>query len=496
MDTILELKKLTKRYHGVTALNKISASFAKGEIHALMGENGAGKSTLIKAIAGAIPFDEGSLIINGWEYPKITPHEAIANGIGVIYQEFCLVPSMSIAENIFLGKKIGSNVKPDFLEMHRLSAEIFDKFNIKIDTKRMVSSLSTAQQQIVEIAKAVLRDVKVLIMDEPSATLAMSEVSKMFELMKVLKEQGVTVIYISHRMDEVFEICDRVTVLRDGEYVGTDNISNIDKKTLVNMMVGRDLDENCPLRNAVIGEVVLEARNVTGNGVNNINMVLHRGEILGMSGLVGSGRTELAKVIYGAAKMESGQIYINGKEVSIRTPGEAIKSGIGLIPEDRKTEGVLLEYSIDWNISLMCLKRLSRNMVILKDKVKEAVYKYFELMSIKAPSVDTLVKELSGGNQQKVVLAKTIAADTKIIIFDEPTRGIDVGAKQEIYKLMNILVEAGNSIIMISSDMEELLGMSDRIIVLHEGRISGEVSKSDFSQNRVLSLASALQGVD
>lgn len=495
MGTVLELKNITKRYHGVTALHNVSVSFGEGEIHAVMGENGAGKSTLIKAIAGAIPFDAGSFRINGREYTRISPHEAIENGIGVIYQEFCLVPSLSIAENIFLGKKTGGNIMPNFEEMNRLSVKIFEDFNIKMDTKRMVSTLSTAQQQIVEIAKAILRNVKVLIMDEPSATLAISEVEKMFDLMKSLKKQGVTVIYVSHRIDEVFEICDKVTVLRDGEYVGTKDISDIDRKTLVNMMVGRDLDENCPTRNIKIGQVVLEARNVSGNGVKNIDLSLHKGEVLGMSGLVGSGRTEFAKVLYGAAKMESGQIFINGTKVSIRTPGEAISIGIGLIPEDRKTEGVLLEYSIEWNISLMCLKRLSKRTVVLKEKVKETVHKYYELMNIKAPSTDTLVKKLSGGNQQKVVLAKTLAANTKIIIFDEPTRGIDVGAKQEIYKLMNTLVEAGNSIIMISSDMEELLGMSDRIVVLHEGRVSGELKKSEFSQSSVLSLASALQGV-
>lgn len=492
MSSIFELKNLSKFYHGVIALNKVSFGFERGEIHGLIGENGAGKSTLIKSSSGAIQFDEGSIVINGKEFLSIKPDEAIENGIAVIYQEFCLIPSMSVAENIFIGQKIGSKNLVDIELMHKKAAEIFKKLGTDIDTHIMVSALSTAQQQLVEIAKAVSRNAKVLFMDEPSATLAMTEVKAMFEIMKTLKKQGVTIIYVSHRLDEIFEICDKVSVMRDGEYIITKEINEITRKELINYMVGRELDTTCPVRNNEIGEIALEAKHITGNGVFDISLNVHHGEILGIAGLVGSGRSEFAKVLYGAAKKESGQILIDGKEVTIKSPGEAIDKGIGLIPEDRKTEGLLLEYPIDWNISLMCLKRLSKHFVIQNDKVDQIVMKYFKRMGVKAPSIHNLAKSLSGGNQQKVVVAKTLAAETNIIIFDEPTRGIDVGAKWEIYQLMNELTAEGNAIIMISSDMEEVLGMSDRIVIFHEGKVSGELEKQAFSQSSVMTYASGL----
>lgn len=492
MSTILELKQLSKFYHGVIALNKVSCSFDKGEIHALVGENGAGKSTLIKSVSGAIPFDEGIVTIDGKEFSSIQPHEAIENGISVIYQEFCLIPSMSVAENVFVGQKIGEKKLVDMELMHTKARAIFDELGAAIDTHEMVGNLSTAQQQLVEIAKAVSRNAKVLFMDEPSATLAMAEVEAMFRIMRTLKEKGVTIIYVSHRLDEIFEICDRVTVMRDGEYIITKNINQITRKELIHHMVGREIDSVCPVRNHKVGSIALEARNITGNGVYDISFSVRHGEVLGIAGLVGSGRSEFAKVLYGAAKKESGQVFIDGHEVSIQSPGEAVKQGIGLIPEDRKAEGLLLEYPIDWNISLMCLKRLSKHTVIQNNKVEEIVRKYFNRMKIKAPGIHSLAKSLSGGNQQKVVVAKTLAAETKIIIFDEPTRGIDVGAKREIYQLMNELAAEGNAIIMISSDMEEVLGMSDRIVVFHEGRISGQLEKEDFSQSNVMMFASGL----
>lgn len=492
MNSILELKGLSKFYHGVIALNKVSCTFDKGEIHALIGENGAGKSTLIKSVSGAVQFDEGSVVIDGKEFSSVQPNDAIENGIAVIYQEFCLIPSMSVAENIFVGQKIGGKNLVNIELMHQKAADIFKQLGADIDSHAMVATLSTAQQQLVEIAKAVSRNAKVLFMDEPSATLAMAEVDAMFKIMRALKERGVTIIYVSHRLDEVFEICDKVTIMRDGEYVVTKQIEDITRKELINYMVGRELDATCPIRTNKIGKIALEAKNITGNSVQNISLKVHHGEVLGIAGLVGSGRSEFAKVLYGAAKKESGQIIIDGKEVTIKSPGEAIEQGIGLIPEDRKTEGLLLEYPIDWNISLMCLKRLSKHAIIQNDKVNETVMKYFDRMGIKAPSVHNLAKSLSGGNQQKVVVAKTLAAETKIIIFDEPTRGIDVGAKREIYQLMNELAAEGNAIIMISSDMEEVLGMSDRIVVFHEGKVSGELDKKDFSQNNVMTLASGL----
>lgn len=494
MDNILELYDITKLYPGVVALDNVSLSVERGTVHALIGENGAGKSTLIKAVAGAIDIDSGYFVIDGKRFDKLTPLTAINSGVAVIYQEFNLVPSLSVAENIFLGEKVGGRVVPDFEQMHARSKEIFGKFNIDIDTHQMVERLSTGQMQMVEIAKSISKDAKIIIMDEPSASLSANEVQYLFKIIRQLKAEGVTIIYISHRLDELFEISDRVTVLRDGKYVDTLETKNTNRSELINLMVGRELAESYPKRRNELGEVVLEAKHLSGNGVYDINLELKKGEVLGLGGLVGAGRTELAKLIFGAAKKEKGDLIINGKVSYFKSPGDSVQCGIGLIPEDRKREGVVLDYPIDWNISIMSLKRLSKFGIVDRAAVRALSDKYFNELKIISPSEKQLVKNLSGGNQQKVVLAKVLAAETDIIIFDEPTRGIDVGAKQEIYHIMNDLAEKGISIIMISSDMEELLGMSDRIVVLHEGRITGEISKSEFSQNRVLELASGFGG--
>lgn len=490
---ILELQHITKHYPGVVALDDVSLSFEPGEIHSIMGENGAGKSTLIKIVAGAIEASSGKVIINGESFEKLTPALAKQHGIGVIYQEFNVVPSMNIAENIFLGDKTGNAISPDFKKMHKEAARLMESLGVHIDSHRMVGDLSTAQQQLVEIAKAVSKNCKVLIMDEPSAAIAVAEVENMLRIVRQLKEQGVTIIYISHRMDEVFEISDRVSILRDGRYVATKKIDEVSRQDLINMMVGRELTESFPSRNVTPGENVLEVRNLTGNGDFNINLYLRKGEILGLAGLVGAGRTELAKMLFGDVRPTSGEIVVKGKTVHFRDTSDAIDAGIGLIPEDRKREGAFLEYSIQWNIPSMSLRRISKATVVDQKEADRLADEYVEKLSIKTPTVKQLVKNLSGGNQQKVVVAKVLAAQTEILIFDEPTRGIDVGAKQEIYHLMNNLVEQGMSIIMISSEMEELLGMSDRVMVLYEGRITGELSKDEFSQSRVLELASGLQ---
>lgn len=492
MSVSLELKNISKVYPGVIALDKVSLSFEKGEVHSIMGENGAGKSTLIKVVAGAIEPSEGTIIVGGKEYSKMTPALSRENGIGVIYQEFTLVPTLSVADNIFLGERVGKGRLVNDSEMHRRSAEIFEQFNMKIDTHALVGKLSTAQQQLVEIAKAISKNVKILIMDEPSATLALAEVELMFKIVRKLKEQGITIIYISHRIDEIFEISDRVSIMRDGQYVATKKIEDVTRKEIVNLMVGRELNETCPKRNVKIGEPLLECRNICGNGDYGIDLTLRRGEIVGLAGLVGAGRTEFAKMLYGAVPMMSGDVLVDGKKLQLKSPSDAIENGIGLIPEDRKTEGAFLTFPIDWNIALMSIRKYSKHGVVQKNKLKELSDYYFKMLKIKAFSGGQLVANLSGGNQQKVVLAKTLAANTRIIIFDEPTRGIDVGAKQEIYKLMNSLVEAGNAILMITSDMEELLGMSDRILVMSEGVLAGELQKNEFSQSRVLELASGI----
>lgn len=494
MANILEVKNITKRYPGVVALDNVSFSVEKGEVLALIGENGAGKSTMIKIIAGAITPDSGTIIIDGKPYDRLTPIMAKEAGIGVVYQELNLVPSLSVMENIFLGDQVGeSRIMPDFKEMKRRSEQILEDLGVKIDVRTQVHMLSTAQMQIVEIAKAVVKNCKVLIMDEPSASIPIAEVENMFKIIRILKEKGVSIIYISHRLEELFEICDHVTVLRDGKFVVTKNVKDITKKDLIKYMIGRELTEKFPERKVRIGEPVLQVRNLTGNGDFNISFDLHKGEILGLAGLVGAGRTELAKMLCGDVKPDSGEIIIKGKPMKSDSAADGVEMGIGLIPEDRKLEGAFLQYTIAWNIPIMSLKKISRFGVINFKKADQLTQHYVKTLDIKTPSVLQNVENLSGGNQQKVVVAKVLAADNDILIFDEPTRGIDVGAKQEIYKLMNRFVEEGKSILMISSEMEELLGMSDRILVLHEGKISGELLKEDFSQDKVLELASGMK---
>ncbi|MBC5581263.1 sugar ABC transporter ATP-binding protein [Anaerofilum sp. BX8] len=487
--TILKIEGLSKYYPGVKAIDHLSMEFREGEVHALLGENGAGKSTLIKCIAGAIHPDEGIIEISGEKFTSLTPQQAKEKGVQVIYQEFNLVPQMSCAENVYLNERT-SGLIVNTKERSQKAKKIFEDLGVDVDPDREVGSYTPAYMQIVEIAKAVSRNVRILIMDEPTAPLTVNEVGLLFRIVKQLKEQGVTIIYISHRIEELFEIGDRVSVMRDGQYVKTLNIGETNRKELVDLMVGRELTESYPSRKVDLGEEVLRVEKFTGNGVEDINFTLHKGEILGFGGLVGAGRTELMNVIYGANKLESGQLYLEGKPVRIKDTADALARGIGMIPEDRKRTGVFLRMSIRWNTVISAIKRISRFGIVNRKKEQEIADYYIERLRIRTPSPDQLAGNLSGGNQQKVVLAKTMAANTRVIIFDEPTRGVDVGAKQEIYQLMNQLVEEGHSILMVSSDMPELLGMSDRIVVICEGRQAGIVPKEEFSQAHILDLAS------
>jgi len=489
-DTILSVKDIVKEYPGVRAIDELSFGVEEGEIHALVGENGAGKSTLIKVLSGAIRPTSGTIVINGKEFAHMTPKQAKEQGIEVIYQEFNLVPGISAAENVFLGEKTDKGIFVNIKDREQRARELFEQMQVNIAVSKPVRNLSPACQQIVEIAKAISRDVKILIMDEPTAPLTVGEVETLFKIVKDLKKRGVTIIYISHRLEELFEIADRVTVMRDGAYVGTENIEDIDRKKLISMMAGRELKESFPVRKSKIGAEALRVEHLYGNGDQDVSFTLHRGEILGLAGLVGAGRTELMRIIYGADQVESGKIFIEGQETRISSCQDAIRSGIGYIPEDRKEQGVFLPMSVKWNIVINNIKAFSKGLFVDTKKEDETADVFKKKLGIKTPSLEQRVVNLSGGNQQKVVIAKTLAAKSKIIIFDEPTRGIDVGAKQEIYKLMNELVEAGNSIIMVSSDMPELLGMSDRIIVIYEGKQMGEVSKAEFDQNYILDLAS------
>lgn len=495
-DNILELKHITKLYPGVVALNDVSLEVRRGEILALVGENGAGKSTLIKTCSGAITPTQGEIVINGKSFTGMTPQTSEQNGIGVIYQEFNLVGDLSVAENIFLGRAIRKGMVIDLKAMERESKKILDSLNIKINPKTLVKTLSVGYQQMVEIAKAVSQNAKLLIMDEPSAPLTSAEVEAMFAIVDKLKAGGVSIIYISHRLDEIFRLADRITILRDGQYVTTLNTDETNKDELVKYMVGRQLTEVYPKRDEICvkDEVIFEAVNVSGNGDKNISFKIHRGEVLGLGGLVGAGRTEFAELMFGMRPKTAGKFIFKGKEISPKTPKDAIELGIGLVPEDRKKEGALLGMSIRCNINMPIYQRISKGTVINEKKEEEIAQTYRKEISIKTPTLDQLVKNLSGGNQQKVILAKWLAADSELLIFDEPTRGIDVGAKQEIYTLINHLVEQGKTVLMISSEMEELMGMSDRILILAEGNMTGELNKSKFNQERIMQLASIEKG--
>lgn len=488
----LKLDNITKLYPGVVALDDVSISFREGEVHAIVGENGAGKSTLIKTITGAIQPEKGTITIShdgtSDSYNHIQPAVARKHGIECIYQEYNLIDSLSAAENICYGTRFGMLV--DYKQMNRIAQEVFDRFSIDIPPSALVRDLTSAQCQIVEISKAITKDVKVLILDEPTAPLTVAETDVLMNIISQLKAEGTTILYISHRLDEIFRISDRVSVFRDGRFITTLVTVETNRAELIKYMVGRDLSETYPVRVGERGNVAIELKSLTGNGVKNISFQAHRGEILGIAGLVGAGRSEIMKVVFGAERKQWGEVLVDGKPAKISTPRHAMAYGVGLIPEDRKREGCFLLESVSWNIVYNMVRKISKFTVINRKKEREIADSYSKRLRIKTPSLEQKVLNLSGGNQQKVVIAKALAADTDIIIFDEPTRGIDVGAKHEIYELMNELCAEGKCIIMVTSDMEELLGMSDRIVVFAEHVLAGELSKDQFSQEAVLELAS------
>jgi ribose transport system ATP-binding protein len=491
---LLELKNIVKTYPGVKALDDVTLKVQKGEVHGLVGENGAGKSTLIKTCTGAVIPDSGKIIIDGEAFSSMTPKLAEDKGLAVIYQEFNLVGELSVAENIFLGRAIRKGTSIDNKAMEAESRKIFEQFNIDIDPRKLVSELTVGYQQLVEIAKAISQNANLLIMDEPSAPLTKKEADRLYSLVKKLQESGVTIIYISHRMEEIFKLSDRVTVMRDGMKVDTLKTSETNMNALVKLMVGRELKETYPKREKCIrDDIVLELENVSGNGVKNISLSIKKGEVLGLAGLIGAGRTELAEVIFGAKPIVKGTMKLNGKVIVPKTPRDAIDAGVALVPEDRKKQGLLLEVDIKGNISISILNRISKWFTVNKSKEKEIANHYKEAIRIKTPNLEQKIKNLSGGNQQKAIIAKWLASEPDLIILDEPTRGIDVGAKYEIYKLINTLVEEGKAILMISSEMEEVMGMSDRIIVLSEGKIRGELPREQFDQEAIMSYASIIQ---
>ena len=487
---ILSLKDIMKIYPGVVALNKVSIDFYPGEVHALIGENGAGKSTFIKTITGAHAPDGGTITINGETYNAMNPALARKHGVECIYQEFNLIDVLSAAENICYGERYGKLVNQK--KMCQIAQEIFDDFGVDINPNTLVRDLTPGHMQIVEIAKAVSKNARILILDEPTAPLSVAEVEILFRIVRKLREDGVAIIFISHRLDEVFELTDRISILRDGEYITTLNTKETNRAELIKYMVGREMSATFPPRHAEIGEVALELKHLSGNGVRDISFQARKGEVLGISGLVGAGRTEIMKVVYGAEKRQYGEVWVNGELANIKSPRDAMhKYGVCLIPEDRKREGCFLQETISWNIVYNVLGKISRFGVVGRKKEKEIADFYGKSMRIKAPDLaNTRVMTLSGGNQQKVVVGKALATKSDIVIFDEPTRGIDVGAKYEIYELINQLCEEGKCVVMITSDMEELLGMSDRIVVFGERCLVGELTKEEFSQERILDMAS------
>lgn len=489
-DVILKVNGLSKYYARVKALDDISMEIRRGETHALCGENGAGKSTFIKLLTGAISPSAGTVEFEGQVYDRLTPSMAMSLGIAVIYQEFSLVPYLTVAENIFYGREISKLGVRSVKQMNREAEKLCREMGVDIDVKTKVCGLGVAYQQIVEILKAVSKNAKFIIMDEPTAPLTLKETEIFFKIIEKLKEKKVTIIFISHRLEEVFELCDRVTVFCDGKFVVTRDTDQVTKKELISYMVGRELADDYPVGTGKTGTVVLEARNITNHRVKDISFKLRKGEVLGIGGLVGAGRTEIARAVYGADSILSGEFLLNGKPYVPRSPKTALALGIGLIPEDRKKQGLILDATVKENSVISILQSCSSLGVIRKREEDRIVQQYIKDLKIKTPGVNQLVKNLSGGNQQKVVLAKMLATNCEVLIFDEPTRGIDVGAKQEIYHLIRELTNQGKAVIMISSEMPELIGMSDRILVMADGRLRGELEKQDFSQERILEMAS------
>lgn len=489
---LLEMLHISKQYPGVRALDDVSFELKHGEVHALLGENGAGKSTLIKILSGVQTADQGEIRIEGQPVIIDSPQKAMDLGISTIYQEFNLVPYLSAAENIFLGREPQGALPGfvDFKTLYRDAQQLLDRIRARFDVRTPVNRLSVAQQQMVEIAKALGRKTKILVMDEPTATLTEHEIEALFDLISQLRSEGISVIYVSHRLEEIFEICDRATVLRDGRYVATHNVAELTREEIIRLMVGRELKEAIPKVKVEVGPPVLRVKNLNRKGVlHDISLEVHRGEIVGLAGLVGSGRTETARAIFGADPIDSGVIEIEGKPVRIRSPRDAIRAGIGMVTEDRKQQGLVLGMPVRSNNTLTNLQDVSTAGFIQMRQERGVAEKYREELSIKTPTIEQTVRNLSGGNQQKVVLAKWLFAGVKVLILDEPTRGIDVRAKSEIYELMNELAARGVGILMISSELPEILGMSDRILVMHEGRIVGELSREEATQEKIMHLA-------
>ena len=493
-EFLLEMKGICKEFPGVKALQNVNLQLKAGEVHALLGENGAGKSTLIKVLGGIYHAEQGELLIDGKPVKIESVSDARANGINIIHQELVLVPHMTVAENIFLGRENNGTFGIDSAGMRKEAQKMLDKFDLGIDAGDLIANLSIAQQQMVEIVKAVSFNCRILVMDEPTSSISDREVEALFDIMRSLTKKGVGIIYISHKMSELDEVCDRVTVLRDGTYVDTCVVKDTPRDELIRKMVGRELSSYY-VRDHVTGtETVFEAKHIDDGKkhhkrVNDVSFEIRRGEIIGFAGLVGAGRSETMQCIFGLTKGSTGEVWMEGKKLDIKTPVDAMNAGIAMVPEDRKVEGLYHVQSVSFNSTIEVLHKFIKNLMVDADKERAITQEFIDKMHTKTPSHEQAVTNLSGGNQQKVMIGRWLATNPKLLILDEPTRGVDVGAKAEIYEIMNELTKQGVSIIMISSELPEIINMSDRVYVMHDGRVTGCIGYTDLSQEAIMKLA-------
>lgn len=487
---LLEMKGISKSFPGVKALDNVNLQLRAGEVHALLGENGAGKSTLIKVLGGIYSADEGEIYIDGQKVNIDGVVSARSAGVSIVHQELVLAPYMTVAENIFLGREMGTRFNIKRRQMSEEAQKLLDAYEMNIDADMLVEKLTIAQQQMVEIVKAISFNSKILVMDEPTSSISDKEVGFLFETMRTLTKKGVGIIYISHKMSELEEICDRVTVMRDGQSVGTRVVKETGKDDLIALMVGRELTNYYTRDFQKPGDVILKCEHISdGRMAKDASFELHKGEIVGFAGLVGAGRSETMKAVFGLAPNMKGDVYVEGTQVHIKSPVDALKYGIALVPESRKSEGLYMVQDVKFNSTIEVLSQFIKNFRVDSKKEEEITQKYIDMMATKTPSQQQVIGNLSGGNQQKVMIGRWLATDPKILILDEPTRGVDVGAKAEIYAIMNELVKQGMSIIMISSELPEIINMSDRVYVMYDGRVTGCLSHEDVTQEKIMQLA-------
>lgn len=492
MYRLIEMTGITKAFDGNVVLKDVEFSLQKGEIHALMGENGAGKSTMMKILTGIYPRDAGEVRVRGELVDYKGPKESEQAGIAVIHQELNILPHLTVAENLFLGKEktFGKTGILKTKEMNEEAKKVLAELGFHDDVRSPAGSFSVGKQQVIEIAKAISSNAEVIIMDEPTAALTDREIESLFETIRSLQSTGVSFVYISHRMEEIFALCDRITILRDGSYVGTKEIKETDFDEIVQMMVGRELGERFPQRNAEIGEVKLQAKSLAREGIfENVSFELHKGEVLAIAGLMGAGRTEVVQAIFGYRKLTAGELFLDGKKVKINNPLQAKKLGFGYVTEDRKSEGLIVDFPVLDNISLTNFNKVAKSGIINNTEEKQLYDSMVERLHIRLSGPAQAAKSLSGGNQQKVVIAKWLGIEPDVLILDEPTRGVDVGAKKEIYSIINELAERGVAILMVSSELPEVIGMADRVLVMHEGQLMAEIPKEEMTQEHIMHYA-------